>query len=140
MSSTPRDDGKENAAARLIAPDGVVPYPEPPPPHNPPDAPTDCCMSGCLHCVWNHYLDDVIAYQRTVRDWHAQRYDWARDQLMRTTERTPQAAWWQRERDDAEIKMREPESEEAERRAALSVMDPAMRVFWEMEQKANRDE
>ncbi|KAJ3372523.1 hypothetical protein GGF31_001964 [Allomyces arbusculus] len=97
-------------------------------------------MSGCLHCVWNHYLDDVVAYQRTVRDWHAQRYDWARDQLMRTLEGTPQAAWWQRERDDAEIKMREPDSEEAERRAALSVMDPAVRVFWEMEQKANRVE
>jgi Oxidoreductase-like protein, N-terminal len=32
-----------------------------------PAEPDNCCMSGCVHCVWDDYRDDVEAWAEGVR-------------------------------------------------------------------------
>ncbi|ORZ32106.1 hypothetical protein BCR44DRAFT_1441091 [Catenaria anguillulae PL171] len=72
-----------------------------------PDPPDNCCMSGCIHCVWNLYVDDY----HQLNEWMAV------DEKL----------------------MVDPPSADAEKREALAAMDPTVRMFWEMENKLNRD-
>jgi hypothetical protein len=33
----------------------------------PPTPPTNCCMSGCAHCVWDCYADEMSIYQAEIK-------------------------------------------------------------------------
>ncbi|KAJ3052981.1 hypothetical protein HK097_005290 [Rhizophlyctis rosea] len=80
----------------------------------PPAPPTDCCMSGCVHCVWDIYqeaLEDYRADKRKVRE--------KRKSILLSLGKTTEAAKVEHE---AQLKA----AEEPE-------MDPSMKAFLELE-------
>ncbi|KAI9223984.1 hypothetical protein BC828DRAFT_402662 [Blastocladiella britannica] len=130
------------AAAQVPIPTSIVPpihkddsialkYAHPRPIAPPP--PEDCCMAGCVHCVWTLYADEFVQHRRALRTWHANRYQWATELLKDQPQQIKIQLKQQMEED--RVGMAEPNSESEERRAALAGMDPAVRVFWEMEQR-----
>ncbi|KAI9168244.1 hypothetical protein H9P43_007616 [Blastocladiella emersonii ATCC 22665] len=99
-----------------------------------PEAPDNCCMSGCINCVWNLYMDDFLLQSRSLRAWHAKRHAWAAAELARGAGDTAKLSAVLAE---SAAKMVPPASPDAERAAALAAMDPTVRVFWELEQQVN---
>jgi len=81
----------------------------------PPEVPTNCCMSGCVHCTWDIYQDEMEAYQTTRKEIARRR----RDLLEK----------WGRKKEAAAVQ--EPVFTPAES------MDPSMAAFLELEKKLN---
>ncbi|KIW99945.1 uncharacterized protein Z518_10873 [Rhinocladiella mackenziei CBS 650.93] len=44
-----------------------------------PAEPDNCCMSGCVHCVWDDYRDDVEAWAARVREAQSKSPNWTTD-------------------------------------------------------------
>ncbi|KAI9092461.1 oxidoreductase-like protein [Phlyctochytrium arcticum] len=82
-----------------------------------PEVPTACCMSGCVHCVWDLYQEDMEDYidkRREIRD--------KRSKLLERLGNT-----------SAFDLMVVPEEVEV-----ADEMDPGMRAFLEMEKTMSR--
>ncbi|KNC96817.1 uncharacterized protein SPPG_08018 [Spizellomyces punctatus DAOM BR117] len=78
-----------------------------------PEAPTNCCMSGCVHCVWDLYQEDMDDYQtskRKIRD--------RRRELLLAAGREEEAA--------QELQEETPPED---------MIDPGMKAFLEMEKR-----
>ncbi|KAI8815961.1 oxidoreductase-like protein [Fimicolochytrium jonesii] len=85
---------------------------------HPPAAPDNCCMSGCVHCVWDVYQADMEAFQLTrnrIRD--------RRRNLLIASGREQEAAQAAAEATAAD----------ADLDAAGGGMDPGMAAFLAME-------
>ncbi|KAJ3299501.1 hypothetical protein HK104_008690 [Borealophlyctis nickersoniae] len=78
-----------------------------------PPPPTDCCMSGCFHCVWDMYSENVEEYKNQKRDIRNRRRN-----LLLEHGKHAEAA-------DVEAKPTVDEEEED--------MDPAMKAFRDLE-------
>ncbi|KAL0077775.1 oxidoreductase-like protein [Phycomyces blakesleeanus] len=89
---------------------------EPIPLPDKPEAPENCCMSGCAHCVWDMYQEDMEDFQ-AKREAIRQRFEEAGEPLPAMLGRSNKSA--------------AREVEEA--------MDPTMRAFLEMERKMNKN-
>ncbi|WVR04797.1 hypothetical protein IAU60_001809 [Kwoniella sp. DSM 27419] len=97
---------------------GVVVPPKPVPPGE-----EECCMSGCVHCVYTIYADNLEVYVEALRD--------AREALIRSD--TPKAEWPEevREEDKGDVKQAEEKKVERE-------VDPAMAAFLALENKLKK--
>ncbi|KAI9004842.1 oxidoreductase-like protein [Phycomyces nitens] len=80
-----------------------------------PESPDNCCMSGCAHCVWDMYQEDIEDYQ-AKRSAIRQKFEEAGEPVPTVLGRSNKSA--------------AKEVEEA--------MDPTMRAFLEMERKMNK--
>ncbi|OBZ85172.1 hypothetical protein A0J61_06772 [Choanephora cucurbitarum] len=76
-----------------------------------PASPDNCCMSGCVHCVWDLYQEDMEEYNEKKRE--------IRDQFKEAGEPLP-----------PELQKRQDDQAEE--------MDPTMKAFLEMEKKLKR--
>ncbi|TPX59899.1 hypothetical protein PhCBS80983_g02150 [Powellomyces hirtus] len=94
----------EEDLARLLARENLLIAPE---------VPTNCCMSGCMNCVWDLYADEMETYQASKRDIRQCRRD-----LLLASGREQEIA----QEEEKEV----PDSD---------VMDPGMAAFLEFEKK-----
>ncbi|GAN10968.1 conserved hypothetical protein [Mucor ambiguus] len=77
-----------------------------------PDPPENCCMSGCAHCVWDMYQEDMEAYAARKKE--------INNQFLHAGEPLPRELDPSNAVDDA-----------------VEEMDPTMKAFLEMEKKLN---
>ena len=76
-----------------------------------PESPENCCMSGCAHCVWDMYQEDIEDYAMRRKD--------IKKKFLDAGESLP------RELDSSTTV------------DVVEEMDPTMKVFLEMEKKLN---
>lgn len=52
-------------------PDSAAPPndPRPQPPREP--EPDECCNSGCIPCIYDHYWDALARYEKALKAWEA---------------------------------------------------------------------
>ncbi|SJX66231.1 related to ABC1-ubiquinol--cytochrome-c reductase complex assembly protein [Sporisorium reilianum f. sp. reilianum] len=105
----------------------------------PPPGPEECCMSGCAHCAYDIYAEDL-------EDFHA-RLSSVRTQLVQLSPAVTRDEWradllgeYPAEGDGAKgaEDMRERAQREVDR--VISDLDPTMKAFLEMERKLKKSE
>jgi aarF domain-containing kinase len=108
----------------------------------PPPGPEECCMSGCAHCTYDIYAEDL-------QDYHS-RLASARMQLTQMSPPVTPEEWRQDLLGDypyasdgagapvSQADMRERAERDVDR--VISDLDPTMRAFLEMERKLKKQE
>ncbi|KAL7753467.1 hypothetical protein RI367_001242 [Sorochytrium milnesiophthora] len=154
-------------ASALASPPPSVTGQPPPPPHNPrnddqgdrillktfgkppvkPSPPDNCCMSGCVHCVWDLYADELVEYGNARLKWYQERVD-TMTRWLSTPQTLPSGINSTQIRnalnnDNARIANLRAERAQLSaggdpRAAAMMDMDPTLRAFWELEQRNNQ--
>ncbi|TKY85964.1 hypothetical protein EX895_004789 [Sporisorium graminicola] len=136
-SSAPVDGSQPSIGPTTIR--GIVIPLKPPPP-----GPEECCMSGCAHCAYDIYAEDL-------EDFHS-RLSAVRTQLAQLSPPVTQEEWradllgnYPSEGESAERgivgseeEMRERAQREVDR--VISDLDPTMKAFLEMERKLKKSE
>ncbi|KIS69952.1 uncharacterized protein UMAG_02464 [Mycosarcoma maydis] len=106
----------------------------------PPPGPEECCMSGCAHCAYDIYAEDL-------QDFHS-RLSSVRTQLAQLSPPVTREEWRQdllgdypssdSEAGGSEDDMKERAQREVDR--VISDLDPTMKAFLEMERKLKKQE
>jgi aarF domain-containing kinase len=98
---------------------------------------TDCCMSGCVHCVYDIHFDALLDYQEDLTE--------SRNKLLSLQPPTSDADWdvsLLGERPDGDTKLegsaavREAQSEVD---AAIEKLDPSMKAFLQLERSIKKN-
>ncbi|SPO32416.1 related to ABC1 - ubiquinol--cytochrome-c reductase complex assembly protein [Ustilago trichophora] len=104
----------------------------------PPPGPEECCMSGCAHCAYDIYAEDL-------EDFHA-RLSSVRTQLSQLEPRVKREEWRSDLLGEFPEDVEEGDNEDMKERAQKEVdrvigdLDPTMRAFLEMERKLKKQE
>ncbi|GAC98559.1 potential mitochondrial chaperonin [Pseudozyma hubeiensis SY62] len=105
----------------------------------PPPGPEECCMSGCAHCAYDIYAEDL-------EDFHS-RLSSVRTQLTQLSPPVTRQEWRQDllgdyPSSDGSAGSKEDMKERAQREVdrVISDLDPTMKAFLEMERKLKKQE
>lgn len=79
----------------------------------------ECCMSGCVHCVYTIYADDLEAYTTALSD--------ARSALIKANK--PRSAWPDVIRDMEEEGKSAGQVNKEEKEKVVQGVDPSMAAF-----------
>ncbi|WWC86711.1 uncharacterized protein L201_001588 [Kwoniella dendrophila CBS 6074] len=107
---------KEGGRRKEINVQGIIVPPKPIPPGE-----EECCMSGCVNCVYTIYADDLELYQSSVES--------AKNALKEM--KIPEVDW------PEELKGR-PKSEEEIKEGVENNVDPVMSAFLALENKLKK--